>query len=120
MTLTGAATNHASANNIANLTIAFTDAAFTDESASTVTGATKSDIPVRFDDPSSIAYTGTLSEVAVNDGSITGSIVATLTGDDYAPASMGTTAAGVTASNVPAGLTAGADPHQRHEGDADA
>ena len=106
LTLTGTATNHASSNDISNLGISFADDAFTNEAAATVGGSSKSDIPVTFRDASGIAYTGTLSEAAVNDGSIAGSIVATLTGDTYAAAASGTTAAGVSASNVPAGLSA--------------
>ena len=55
---------------------------------------------------SAVTYAGSFTEAAANDGSVTGSVTATLTGDTYAAAASGTTAAGVMASNVPSGLTA--------------
>ena len=72
LTLAGTATNHASSNDISNLEITFGDGAFTNETAATVGGSSKSDIAVSFTDASSIAYTGNLSEAAVNNGSMTG------------------------------------------------
>ena len=108
LTLTGSASAHANANDVSDLTITFTDAAFTNETAATVSGTSKSNIGIDFTDASSIVYTGSFTEAAANDGSVTGSVTATLTGDTFAAGTGagGTTAAGVTASNVPAGLTA--------------
>ena len=64
--------------------MAFADGAFTDETAASVSGSSKTDIAVDFDDPSSIAYSGSFTEAAANDGSVTGSVTATLTGDTFA------------------------------------
>ena len=91
---------------MSNLTITFTDAAFENEAASLVGNTSKNNIGIDFDDPSSIAYSGSFTEQVANDGSVTGSVTATITGDTFAAAASGTTAAGVSASNVPAGLTA--------------
>ncbi|MDE2732240.1 MAG: hypothetical protein OXI38_12685, partial [Bacteroidota bacterium] len=104
LTLTGTANAHANANDVSNLTITFSDGAFTNEDASTVTGASKADIGIDFTDASTITWAGTLTEAAANDGSVTGSITATLTGDTYT--STVVSAPHVTVSNVPAGLTA--------------
>ena len=104
LTLTGTATAHANANDVSNLTVTFSDGAFTNEGASTVTGSSKADIGINFRDASTITWAGTLTEAAANDGSVTGSITATLTGDTYT--STVVSAPHVTVSNVPAGLTA--------------
>ena len=108
LTLTGTATNHAAAHGINNLGISFGNGAFTNETAATVTGSTKSDLAITYRDPSSIAYSGTFAEADNNDGSVNGNVVATLTGDTFAAGTGtgGTTAAGVSATNVPDGLTA--------------
>ncbi|MBC9868637.1 MAG: hypothetical protein F7O42_12300, partial [Opitutae bacterium] len=104
--MTGSATAHADANDVSDLTITFTDDAFVNETAANVSGSSKNDIAIDFDDPSSITYAGSFTEAAANDGSVSGSVTATITGDTFAAASSGTTAAGVSASNVPTGLTA--------------
>ena len=104
LTLTGTANAHANANDVSNLTVTFNDGAFTNEGASTVTGSSKADIGIDFTDASTITWAGTLTEAAANDGSVTGSITATLTGDTYT--STVVSAPHVTVSNVPAGLTA--------------
>lgn len=51
ISFTGTASAHAHANDIANLEVVLADGAFTGGSASTVTGATKSDLVVDFKDP---------------------------------------------------------------------
>ena len=102
LTLTGSATAHASANDVDDLTITFADGAFTNEAASTIGGSTKNDLAIGFTDASSIAYAGSFAEAAANDGSVTGSVTATLAGDTFASDVVDH----VTASNVPAGLTA--------------
>ena len=119
LTLTGKATNHADTNDVSDLTITFDDAAFTGGDASSVTDSSKNDIAIDFKDPSSITYAGSFSENAANDGSVTGSITATLSGDTFAAASSGSTAAGVSATNVPPGLSAVLTTHQRHRRDTD-
>ena len=106
LTLTGNANNHADTNDVSDLTISFANAAFANEAASNVADSSKNDIEVDFRDASSITYSGSFTEVAANDGSVTGTVTATISGDTYAAASSGDTAAGVNASNVPTGLTA--------------
>ncbi|HRF56297.1 MAG TPA: Ig-like domain-containing protein, partial [Campylobacterales bacterium] len=61
VTFTGAATNHANANDIANLTITLGNTAFTGGSAAAVTNATKSDLVIDFADAPTpaITYSGT-------------------------------------------------------------
>lgn len=103
VTFAGNATNHASANDIANFTITFGNGAFTNNAANNVTNYIKNNITVDFADPASIAYSGgTLLESVGNDGSITGSLTLTLTGDTWANDLTGD----YTISNVPTGLTA--------------
>ena len=108
LTLTGTATAHANADDASDVTITFADAAFTNETAATVSGSSKTDIAIDFTDPSTITWAGSFTEAAANDGSVTGSVTATLAGDTFTPATGagGTTAADVTVTNLPAGLTA--------------
>jgi len=103
VSLTGNATSHANANDIANLTITFADAAFVNvASASLVTNYLKNDIIVDFEEPATLAYSSsTMTEVSANDGTITDSIVITLTGDTFDTDLTGD----VTISNVPTGMT---------------
>ena len=100
LTLTGTATAHASANDIANLTVTFADDAFTNEGAATVGNSTKNDIAVSFKDASSITWAGSFTEAATNNGSMAGSsVTATLAGDTFtAGVANGT---GVTVANLP-------------------
>ena len=100
LTLTGTATSHASANDISNLTVTFTDGAFTNEGAATVAGSTKNDIAVSFVDATSITWAGSFTEAAANNGSMAGSsVTATLAGDTFtAGVATGT---GVTVTNLP-------------------
>ncbi|MDE2956989.1 MAG: SwmB domain-containing protein, partial [Bacteroidota bacterium] len=104
LTLTGTSNAHANANDVSNLTITFSDDAFTIGSASAVSGSTRNDLTINFRDASAIMWAGSLTEVAANDGSVTGSITATLAGDTYT--SMVVSAPHVTVANIPAGLTA--------------
>jgi hypothetical protein len=100
--LTGAATAHANAQDIANLGIAFTDSAFTATPAANIANSTKADFVVDFGD-AAITYGGTgFTENGANDGSLTGSITATLAGDTW---NVALSATDVTLGNVPAGLT---------------
>ncbi|MRD55560.1 hypothetical protein GH816_03265, partial [Betaproteobacteria bacterium LSUCC0115] len=106
MTLTGNAAAHANAQDISNLTVTFADGAFTTEgTASNVTNYSKNDLVVDFADPASLSYSaGTFTESNANDGSISTTITITLTGDTFAAGVV--SGSKVSASNVPAGLTA--------------
>jgi hypothetical protein len=103
ITLSGTAGSHANAQDIANLTATWADSAFLGVLAANVAGTPKSDFIVDYSDQPSIAYFGSFAESVSNDGSVTGSITATLTGDTYVTP-LGTVHAVV--SNIPAGLTA--------------
>jgi len=59
LTLTGKATAHANADDIANLTVAFGNADFTGGNAAAVVGATRSDLAVDFNDPIPTSFTFT-------------------------------------------------------------
>ena len=83
LTFTGQATNHLDANDIADLTITFLDHAFDIEDAANVTDYIKDDIVVDFNAQPYVTYSGGFIETAANDGSVTGSRVATLTGDVF-------------------------------------
>jgi hypothetical protein len=104
ITLTGNAIDHADADDIDDLTITFLDGAFTNTASSTeVAGYQNALGSIDFIN-ASITYTGSFTEATANDGSVTGSITAALTGDTFVnPISLGTH---VTVSNTPAGLTA--------------
>lgn len=73
LTLSGTAKDHVSANNIGNLTVALSNADFTGGSATSVTGATKSDIKISYIDlpikesGGTISATGTLSSALTVD-----------------------------------------------------
>ena len=110
ITLTGRATNHADANDVSDLTVAFGtlgsdfEEAFDDRRLPT--GLSKPGIAIDFNDPAprSIAWAGGFTEAVANDGSVTGSVTATLSNDRFA--SDVVSASRVSVSNVPAGLTA--------------
>ena len=109
LTLTGNATSHADANDVANLTVTFLDGVFTTTpTASNVTNYTDATGQVDFADQPSIAYdASTFTEAVANDGSISTTVNITLTGDTFA--TVGALTGGgtdFTANNVPAGLTA--------------
>ncbi|PCJ37337.1 MAG: hypothetical protein COA99_12790, partial [Moraxellaceae bacterium] len=105
LTLTGNATNHLSTDDIDNLSISFADGAFSNTTAaSDVIESIKSDVAVSYSNPASVSYSGNFSEAAANDGSITGSVVITLTGDTFVGDVV--SASRVVASNLPAGLAA--------------
>ncbi|MEW6445408.1 MAG: ExeM/NucH family extracellular endonuclease [Pseudomonadota bacterium] len=61
LTLTGSATSHASADDVGNLTVTFTDGAFTGGSAAAVTNATKNDLSINFGDPGAAGSTQTFT-----------------------------------------------------------
>ncbi|WP_216820016.1 hypothetical protein, partial [Zoogloea sp. LCSB751] len=83
-TLTGNASAHANANDINNLTFSFQNGAFvTHATAADVTGFTKGDLIVNFNDPSpALGYsTSTFTEAVANDGAISNTVTITLTND---------------------------------------
>lgn len=108
--LTGSATAHANAQDVANLTITWLNAAFTLAPAANITDYAKSDFVIDFADPASLAYAGSFAEPTANDGSVTGSRTATLTSDTFIASITDGAAMTLnthyTVANVPAGLTA--------------
>ena len=108
LTLTGTADAHEHANDVSDLTITFTDTAFAQENAATITGLAYSTGVIDFRDASTLVYAGTFTESTANDGTVTGSITATLAGDTFAAESVITNGTSVTATatNFPTGLTA--------------
>ena len=113
VTLNGNASSHVNADDVANITFTFADSAFVTNPASAVqnaTGPASSNLGIDFNDPASITYSGTgFIENIANDGSVSGSITAILTRDNFAagPLSPNTD---VTLGNVPAGLTPSLTP----------
>jgi hypothetical protein len=111
ITLTGNATSHLNTDDIANLTITWQDGSFTNTTlASNVTTNTYSTGVVDFIDVASIIWSSNFVETAANNGSVSGSRVATLVADTYT-AGVTTGANFVqgvhyTVANVPAGLSA--------------
>ena len=87
MSLTGNATAHANAQDIANLTVTFANGDFTGGNAGSVTNATKNDLVVDFADPApvkSLAYSASsFVEAVANDGSITTTSTITLSNDTF-------------------------------------
>jgi hypothetical protein len=116
ISFTGNATSHMNADDIANFTVTFTDAAFSGVLAANVTGTPKADFAVDFSDPTGGLFlnysTSTFSEHANNDGSIatSPSLTGDLTGDTFVASvtngSAFTSGTHYTISGVPAGLTA--------------
>jgi len=107
LTLSGNAISHTDNDDVSNLTVTFSDDAFTKTKASSVQGATKSDLKINFIDADTkeLSYsTATFSEAAANDGSITATSTITLVGDTFT-GSVGQSLE-ATVTNLPAGLTA--------------
>ena len=106
ITLTGNATSHADTNDIANLSITWLAAAFTDTTvASNVTGYSDTAGVVDFTDQASIVYSGNFAESILDNGAVTGSRLSILSGDTF---HVGALVEGVDfdLTNKPAGLTA--------------
>ena len=102
LTFTGNASSHLAANNVSAITVTFANGIFTSTTtASNVTGYTNSLGTISFTDQPSITYAGAFTESIANDGSVTGSRIATLTGDTFVAGVAGFT----TVTNAPAGLT---------------
>ncbi len=83
LTLSGNADTHAEANDVSDITFDFADSAFGASLAASVSNATgpaSSNIGVDFNAPPNITYGGGFIETSANDGSVTGSLTATLSG----------------------------------------
>jgi hypothetical protein len=108
--LTGTAAAHANLNDVADLTITWLNAAFTTAPAANITDYAKSNFIINFADPATIVYAGNFTEPTLNDGSVTGSRTATLTGDTFIASIVDgtdfTPTTHYTVANVPAGMTA--------------
>lgn len=84
LSLTGTANDHEVADNLSNIGIAFTNAAFTSGSATGVEDSNITNVSLSFLDSVNIAYSGRLfNEAIANDGSIANDISLTLTGDTF-------------------------------------
>ena len=103
LTLSGTAVEHAVSDNV-NLMIIFTDDAFVSEDIATIADSTYT-TAIDFRDAATLNYEGEFTESPANDGSVTGSITATLSGRTFAT-DVVTSNLNVIATNVPAGLTA--------------
>ena len=105
LSFSGNAATHTTADNIANLAVTFLDSAFVGGIASSVNGASRSDLTVTFLDPPVLTVNGTtFAEAVANNGTIGNSNTITLAGDTFV---AGTYVTGVqfTAANVPLGLS---------------
>ena len=90
--LTGNADSHLDADDVSDLSFEFGDNAFTGGDADDVANAASPNIAIDFDDPTptaSIAWTGSFRETDANDGSVEGTLTATLTGDTFTTAAEG-------------------------------
>ena len=108
--LSGTATSHINDDDIANLEITFTDAAFTGGDASVVESFSKIDLIVDFDDPAATAnldWSGTIfNEDIANNGGISNTFTLTLTNESFATVGASLTeGTDYIVNNVPAGLT---------------
>ncbi len=116
LTFTGNATTHANAQDVADLTFVFTDAAFDTVTAANIAGATgpaSSSLGIDFADPTGgspfLNYaSATFNEAAANNGSIGNTITATLFNDTFTTTSGSLTGGGTdyTINNLPGTLTA--------------
>lgn len=84
ITLSGTALAHANANDVlAGITIAFTNAAFSNTPASSITGFSKTDYTIDFGDAVVIYSGGGFVENITNNGGVTGSILSTISGASF-------------------------------------
>ena len=108
LTLTGNAIAHEDSNDVSDLTITFEDTAFALGSAVNIAASTYTTATIDFRDASTLTYAGSFTETAANDGTVTGSITATLDGDTFAAEGVITngSSVAVTSTTLPTGLTA--------------
>lgn len=107
--LTGEADAHTVSDSIEDLQITFLDDAFENDAASSVDGYDKDDLSITFLDQDVIVWTGSFAEtVDANDGTVSGTVVATLTGDTYVDEEFEEDTH-FEVTNLPAGLTIAAE-----------
>jgi hypothetical protein len=107
MTFIGTATTHTNAVDVANLTVTFSNGAFTNTTtASNVANYTNALGAIDFRDVTLTYSTGSFTESTALDGSVGGTVTVTLAGDTFTQ-STGTFTSGnqFTPANVPANLT---------------
>ncbi|MGE5371632.1 MAG: beta strand repeat-containing protein [Solirubrobacterales bacterium] len=107
--LSGTAANHELANSISNLVIVFNGPAFVGGNSGAVANSVKDNLSVTFVGGTTVTKgiswsSSTFTESSANEGAITTSITATLTGDTFVPATF-VKDTHFTVSNVPSGLT---------------
>jgi len=84
VTLTGSATAHTASDGVGDMGLTLEDDIFTLGAAASVTGYTRSDLSVSFDDPPVLSYdTTTFMEAFANDGSIGNTVTVTLADDTF-------------------------------------
>ncbi|MBN2681251.1 MAG: choice-of-anchor J domain-containing protein [Bacteroidales bacterium] len=108
VSLTGNAAAHANIDDVANMEITFTDAAFTSITANLVTGSSQTALVVDFNDPdpAQLAWDATtFVEAAANDGTIETVVNLTLTDETFVTVGALTATTDFNVANVPAGLT---------------
>ncbi|MEQ9301793.1 MAG: MBG domain-containing protein, partial [Cyclobacteriaceae bacterium] len=113
ITLAGAAEEHQDVDDISDITFEFADAAFNNSTATSVlnaTGPASSALGIDFSDNVDLTYAGQgFAEGGAKDGSVTGSIIITLRGDNFQDTDADNLldiGSEVTVSNIPDGLTA--------------
>ena len=109
LSFTGAAGSHAAANSIANLTITLTEAAVVGGNVAAVSGYSRNNLAINFDDPRTLVYSGTsFSEVSGGLIDNRHPVTITLSGDTLTGANGDdfVAAAKIAVANLPAGLTA--------------
>ncbi len=108
VTLTGAATSHANADDVSNLTFTFANSAFALGLAADVSSYTRSDLAIDYFDAPEVTYAATsFTEVSANDGSITDTAIITVGGRTLSGANGTNYVAGgeISVNGVPLGLT---------------
>ena len=106
LSFTGQATDHASANDVSNLSVTFGNAAFASVNAGQVIGSTKGGLAIDFTDNPEITWSASsFAEADANDGSISDTLTITLAHGIFT-GTNGSALPGATFSNVPDGLTA--------------
>ena len=84
VSFTGTATdNLLNPADVTNFTITWLNAAFTAAPAANITNYAKSDFTLDFLNQASLAYAGNFTETSVNNGAVSGTRTATLTGDTF-------------------------------------
>jgi len=105
VSFTATADAHTNANDISNLSFAFQNGAFSGGSAAAVTGSTRSDLVVDFNDAPLVSYSSsTFSEASSNDGTVDTTLTLTLSGEVFTDDGDFGEGDEYTVANEPAGL----------------